>query len=318
MINDEFEKNIREEATKLGVASYVIYSLLESEIIKEPKKLLKVERHNDEVIYIAYTAKDDNKYITAYDERSYSKYLRTKTIKVLPYLPDSMSLKNKFFATLEMGGVEDKLFAIINNPDDKAIDYGGFSPSLEEVLNLSKTVTLPDDILKHTISQIMCYRGITIITSIYTYGTKIGRVYFIKGDTIKSIDIIGSRYINLNYLMNETDLIMELFKEVPECRYIQLLESVLYGYDREIIKIYRDNGLKLRFVNYSGCDTCYFIGNDYITAYEPKIGIKEIKIHIPDHIRNSNCDKAHSILEAIESKNNRDSEYFVLSIEDLK
>lgn len=313
-MNDVYE-NIIKKSKDLCIDRYSIDRLLKDVIKEEPKKFLEIECLN-EVIYIAYMLDDDNTYITAYDKRSWCDNLRAKTIKVLPNLPDSMSLKEVFFSTLELGGVEDKLFAIINNPNDRTIDRDSHNPSLEDILNLSKTVALPDDILKDAVSQIKYYRGITIIKSFPRYANILGRVYFIKRNTIKSFDLIGDRSINLEHLEYRIDLINELFKDVPEYPYIQCLETVLHDLKKTKIKIYRDTGLKLRFTDSSGCDTCYFIGNDYITTYDQERGITETKIYPPDDIRNSSCDRAHVLLEAVDIENVKEGEYFTLEIDE--
>ena len=297
MQTEEITKTIKEKLTDLGADKYCINILLEHGFEVEVKDILKTESHN-KVAYIAYTAVDGNTYITAHDMRSWSEVWKTKTVRVFPSILESMLLKEAFFATLEMGGIKDRLFAVINNPDDRTANEG-LQSNLKKILNLSEKIDFPDGILNNTVAEIESHRGVTLVKSISDYDPSFGDVYFMKGDVIKSIPLIGDRHISLEYLMYKEELILELLEGAEEPIHIQKLAYVL----RDIqgpIKVRKDEATTIRFTSFFGDDSFYNVGDDYIITYDKKRGIRQKRVYKPGYINPNEYKKAYNLLETIE------------------
>ena len=303
-MNTEFVKAVKEELLTIGADDSCINVLLGYGIKEEPQEFLKAECHN-KVIYIAYTAVDNNTYITAHDIRSWGDIWQTKTAKVFPSILECMPLKGAFFNTLKMGSIEDRLFEIVNNPDDQTVNKG-YQTNIGKILNLCEKIYLPSNIRHDAVTEMESYRGITTIKSISTYDPSFGEIYFMKGDIIKSIQLIGDRHISLEYLVYEETLISELFKDTEEPIHIQQLEYVLDDLEGPI-KVCRDGeAIKLRYTSFFDHDSFYTIGDDYIMQYNQTKGISCKHIHIPKRKRYNKCKKAYSLLDAIEREDVQD------------
>lgn len=265
--------------TKLGL----IEELLQIEVV-------------DQVVYMAYKTYNST-FITAFDKRSGYEIWREKTTQIIPdSLKDDSSLKELFYSTLKLGGIKDRLFAAINNPDERDIDDGDHTEfyKIMEVAN-----RLPESVTNNIVTQVGEVNGIIVAKVMEKFYHKFGDVYFIKGDKVKYINLIGDVHIQLEDLLYDCgDLIINLFEDVEEPRRIQLLESVLRMVDSEVRVEKKGGGINLFFKKYD-TDIMYHINDTFYISYRKVPGLYREEVWLSEYIKESKCIKAYSLLDAI-------------------
>lgn len=308
-------KGVKEDTADLILEKILSY-LLEEYGCSDITQLLKVEVEG-QVAFVAFTAKS-GAYIAAFDKRSCEDCGEGCTI---PFLLDAFredkSLKDLFYSTLELGSIEDKLYAAINNPDEWDID-GGDKEIFDEFVKFSDRI--PESLRYKIITQVEEVNGILVIKAMNPYYPKYGTIYFVKGDKIKGLSLLGDNHIYIKKLMSKADLIIGLFEDIEEPQIVQLLGSML-RYMETKVRVKKDNNgeFTLTFKTRFGDDILYHIGDTSYILYEEDEGLSRIEIEIPDFIKESKCFIAYNLLDAIknELKNNwKTDEFFELDEND--
>lgn len=301
MSNNETIDNIKKELFSKELETYTVGVILEKcSKLGSIEQLLKIEVE-EEVVFIAFTTQS-SAFIGAFDKRSDFEIGEGKITAILPdSFNEDKSLKDLFYSTLELGGIKEKLYAAINNPDERDVDLGDLSP-IETLLKFRDRI--PDKVKYKLVTQVTEMNGIIIVKAMEPSYPPFGSIYFIKGDTVKGIGLIGDTHIHLLSLTRKAgDLIINLFEDINEPREIQLLESVLRCIATLVKVTKEDDGFTLVFKDRWAVDIIYHIGDTLYISYDEKSGLRRRPIEILGYIKKSRCLKAYSLLDMIEFEN---------------
>lgn len=301
MSNNETIENIKKELLSKDLESYAVGVILEKcSKLGSIEQLLKIEIE-DQVVFIAFTTQSGT-FIGAFDKRSDFEIGEGKITAILPNsFSEDNSLKDLFYSTLKLGGVKEKLYEIINNPDERDVDDGGLT-SIETALKFIDRI--PYKVKDKLITQVTEMNGIIVVKAMEPYYPPFGGIYFIKGDTTKGIGLIGDMHIHILSLIRKGgNLIIDLFEDVEEPKEIQLLESVLQCIETPVKVTKEDDGFTLVFKDRRAADVLYHIDDTSYISYDEKSGLRRRPIEILGHIKKSRCLKAYSLLDMIKFEN---------------
>lgn len=266
---------INEKMRTVGASSHCLNALLDVIHTRYGEtaniKILSIQKHG-RINFICFKESIDSIRIIAIDDRSTVEMMEWRETKVqsteLEILND-INLKDLFFSALDVGTVEDRLYSIINNC---RYSYEEFMPTRNIIEFQDKIL---DNIKNDVVAAVSEYYGITIIKSFSAFDKDFGQIYFIKGDTIKKIPLIGDKVIELEKLKERAgDLLDVWFNTTIDPDEIRYLEYVLNNFLKKEIIIKRDEfGVYLTFSDdESGFVYCYNIGDRYCTEFDKHIG----------------------------------------------
>lgn len=274
-LNPVVKADITEKMKEVGASSYCLSALLDVIHTRYGEtaniKILSAQKHS-RINFICFKESIDSICIIAIDDKSTVDMMEWREAKIqsteLEILND-INLKDLFFSTLDVGTVEDRLYSIINNC---RYSYEEFMPTRNIIKFQDKIL---DNIKNDVVAAVGEYYGITIIKSFSVLDKDFGQIYFIKGDTIKTVPLIGDRVIELEKLKECAGYLLDVwFNTTIDPDEIRYLEYVLNNFMKKEIVIKRDEfGIYLTFLgDNSDIVYCYNIGERYCIEFDKHIG----------------------------------------------
>lgn len=273
-LNPVVKADITEKMKEVGASSYCLSALLDVIHTRYGEtaniKILSIQKHG-RINFICFKESIDSICIIAIDDKSTVDMMEWREAKVQSTeleILNNINLKDLFFSTLDVGTVEDRLYSIINN---RRYVYEEFMPTRNIIEFQDKIL---DNVKNDIVAAVGEYYGITIIKSFSVLDKDFGQIYFIKGDTIKKIPLIGDRVIEIDELKNRAGNLLDIwFNNTIDPDEIRYLEYVLNNFLKNELIIKRDEfGIYLKFSDDSGLVYCYNIGDQYCTEFDTHIG----------------------------------------------